>query len=154
MPDSLTAARLQAFITSVQENLLTSNDIVARPQFPYYYQYPSVPRSLATFKKRLAVYRERSSDLIARLAPLPLPQAPLTFKDLRNGTFTHTFVGSTVIASYGIGEYEECATQLATKLIQANHGDIAFISIQLTKAKASMENYHQFPHLFLSLHSN
>lgn len=148
MPKVISLEKMNELIKKVQSNLCTSNNIVNRIEYPYYYAHTSVPESLAQFKKTLEIYRKRCSDLITEVDKQALFKDFLSpvadFNNLSNGSFFHSFVLHLIISGFRIGDCGECSTQLAIELANAGYGNLAFVSIKFTKAKEGMENYHQF----------
>ncbi len=66
----MTLAELQTLVKKTRETLLTSNDIVPRAAYPYYHDYPGIPRALMVFKEMLGHYRY-VGDVSSRLIHAP-----------------------------------------------------------------------------------
>ena len=132
-------------IRKIQPYLLTSNDIVPRTKCPYFYDNPATPKALTNFKLRLEKYRAISSTQIAATGQLPLASNILPMMgDFSMGSFSHTFVGALVVASFGIGDCGECSARLVVEMLANGYGNFTFMGISFPKAKHGMETTHQF----------
>lgn len=140
----ITKQKLNELIDEVQKGFLISNNIINRTEYPYYYNHPSVPKSLTTFKKRLQSYREQSAEAVAKQVELPLPNASHSTRNFSMGTFAHHLTVALTVSLAGIGDCGECSANLGLALIQAGFGNLAFIGIEFSEAKEGMEKKHSF----------
>lgn len=140
----ITEQKMKELIEEVQKNILTSNNILSRIEYPYYYNHPSVTKSLITFKTRLQTYRQKSAELVVKQAELPLPNAPHSHRHFSVGTIAHQLSVSLAVSQLGIGDCGECAAKLGLALIQAGFGNLAFVIVEFLESKEGMEKYHEF----------
>lgn len=144
IPKLVTNKIATQLIAKVQSRILISNNIISRTKCPYYLGHKDVPDALTNFKTRIIAYRSHSSQMINDLKEAPLPDAHLQLRSLSYGTFAHSFVGSLVVLSFGIGECAECSTQIILDLAQAGYGNLASVGLLFPEAKPGMEKTHSF----------
>ena len=140
----ITEHELKNLIDNIQENLLISNNIISRIDYPYYYNHKFVPNSLTVFKKKLEMVRQYSVALIAKQPDLSLLNASHDMRSLSVGTFAHQLSVALTVSLFGIGDCGECSVKLGLSLIQAGFGNLAFVGIEFLDAKEGMEKYHSF----------
>lgn len=137
----LSLGKMYELVDEVSQQLLTSNQIIPRSNCPYYLYGPKTPKELTAYKTLIVDYRSSSATLIAERC---VPNPASIWSDFSFGSFFHRFVGSLVVAHFGIGECAECSAILAIKLVLHGYGDITFVGITFPEAKEGMEQTHQF----------
>lgn len=135
---------LVKLIDNVQKEILTSNNIIDRIQFPYYYNHSVIPSSLQNFKKKLEIIRYLAAEVVERQPDLRLPNAHHDMKNLSKGTFAHQLSVALVVSLFGIGDCGECSTKLGLSLIESGFGNLAFVAVDFLNAKEGMEKKHSF----------
>jgi hypothetical protein len=135
---------LKTLIEKVVGGLLTSNQIVDRINYPYYWNHESVPHSLTLFKKKLEAIRRNSDTLVVSQPDLFFPNAPDQMCSFSSETFARLFTVALTTSLFGIGDCGECSAKLGLELIKAGFGDLAFVAIKFPAAEVGMETMHSF----------